>query len=83
MKYWSRTSASEKELGDLLRVARHDGVFLVGPFRRRNGSFVFGCAETVITDTELRELQKDRKLSFAHVQEFTDEKTAADRNRKR
>jgi hypothetical protein len=32
--------------------------------RRRNGGFVFGFTDTVITETELRELQKDRKLSL-------------------
>jgi len=42
----------------------HEIPGLFSMVRRRNGGFVFGFTDTVITETELRELQKDRKLSL-------------------
>jgi hypothetical protein len=57
MKSRPLASNSEKELADLLRVARNSRLFLIGPFRRRSRGFVFGFTDAVITETELKELQ--------------------------
>jgi len=82
MKARPLASDSEKELADLLRVARNSRLFLIGPFRRRSGDFVFGFTDTVVTETELRELQNERKLSLTGIQELMETKVVAFKNRK-
>lgn len=76
------TFDSEKELADLLRAARNSGLVLVGPFRRRNGSFVFSFGDTVITESELKELYKSGKLSLAGIRELIEQRSEVRRNHK-
>jgi hypothetical protein len=73
---------SEKELASLLRLGRKYGLVLVGPFRRPNGTLVFGIADTVISENELRELKERGKPSLASIQEWVEQRAEVERNRK-
>jgi hypothetical protein len=63
------TFNSEKELASLLRLGRKSGLVLVGPFWRPNGTLVFGIADTVISESERRELKEGGKPSLASIQD--------------
>jgi len=67
-------SNSEKELASLLRLGRKSELVLIGPFRRRNGTFIFGFADMVITVNERRELKQAGKLNLAGIQEWVEQR---------
>jgi hypothetical protein len=60
-------SNSEKELASL---GRKSGLALIGPFQRRNGTFISASRIRVITVNELRELKQAGKLNLAGIQEW-------------
>ena len=64
----------------MLRLGRKSGIVLIGPFRRRNGTFIFGFADTVITVNELRELKQAGKLNLAGIQEWVEQRARVERN---
>ena len=44
-------------VGIVLEKLQNDGVSVTGPYRRRNGDFVYGVADRILTETELLEAQ--------------------------
>jgi len=47
------------------------GIKVIGPFRRRNGTFIYSLAECVVTDHEILDLAKAGKLDAGGVSELT------------
>jgi hypothetical protein len=58
------------DLRSALQTMRNHGIIVNGPYRRRNGTFVFSIANCVITEDELLRLQDEGKLEANDLQEF-------------
>ena len=58
------------DLRSALQTMRNHGIIVNGPYRRRNGTFVFSIANCVITEAELLRLQDEGKLQANDLQEF-------------
>jgi hypothetical protein len=65
--------ALQKQYKDFRTAAQNltaHGVAVSGPYRRQNGTFVFGVAGCVVTEEELVHFQRDGKLSANSIQEL-------------
>jgi hypothetical protein len=62
-----------RRIGDIhavVRTMRKHAVKVIGPFRRRNGGFVYSLADCVVTEREILDLAKAGKLDATGVSEL-------------
>jgi hypothetical protein len=60
-----------KDIRAVVQTLRDHGIAVTGPFRRRNGTFVYTLSGCVVTEHELLNLANARKLNPAGVSELT------------
>jgi hypothetical protein len=60
-----------KDIRAVVQTLRDHGIAVTGPFRRRNGTFVYSLSGCVVTEHELLHLANARKLHPAGVSELT------------
>jgi hypothetical protein len=60
-----------KDTSALVQELRDHGINVNGPFRRRNGTFIYSLAGCVVTERELPDLPNTGKLDPAGVPELT------------
>jgi hypothetical protein len=60
-----------KDIRAVVQTLRERGLRVNGPYRRRNGSFVYCIADFVLTERELLDLAIAGKLDAAGVSELT------------
>jgi hypothetical protein len=60
-----------KDIRAVVQTLRDHGVAVTGPFRRRNGAFVYSLSGCVVTEHELLDLANARKLDAAGVSQLT------------
>src|SRR3981081_4646617 len=62
-----------RTIGDVnavVRTMREHGIQVIGPFRRRNGTLIYGLAGCVVTEHEILDLAKAGKLDATGVAEL-------------
>jgi hypothetical protein len=60
-----------KDIRAAVQTMRDQGIHVIGPFRRPNGTFVYSLADCVVTERELLDLAIAGKLDAAGVSELT------------
>jgi hypothetical protein len=63
-----------RRIGDIhtvVRTMRECGFKVIGPFRRRNGEFIYSLADCVVTERELMDLAKSGKVDATAVSELS------------
>jgi len=50
---------------------RKQGINVIGPFRRHNGTFLYGLLDYIVSDSELVDLKRAGKLDAAGVSHLT------------
>jgi hypothetical protein len=60
-----------KDTSALVQKLCDYGIHVIGPFRRPNGTLVYGLAECVVTEREILDLAIAGKLDAAGVSELT------------
>ena len=58
------------EIRTALRSMRNQGILVVGPFRRRNGTIVANVGKFVLTGDEIIELMKQGQVNVAGIEAF-------------
>jgi hypothetical protein len=53
-----------------IQVLRAEGIQATGPYRRRNGTSLYTLADCVVTESELLDLERARKLNATGVLEL-------------
>lgn len=59
-----------KDIHTVVKTLRDQGIVITGPFRRRNGTFIYSFADCIVTEGELLDLAKADKLDAAGVSEL-------------
>ena len=60
-----------KDIRAVVQTMRDQGINVLGPFRSRNGTFVYSLFDCIVTEHELLELAKAGKLDAAGVSDLT------------
>ena len=62
---------SPKHISAVVQSLRDHGIKVIGPYRRRNGTFIYSVTNCVVTERELLDLEITGKLDAAGVSELT------------
>ena len=60
-----------KDITSLVQTLRDESIKVTGPYRRRNGTFIYSLDDRVVTERELLDLANAGKLDPAGVSELT------------
>ena len=60
-----------KDIRAVVQTMRDQGINVIGPFRSRNGTFVYSLFDCIVTEHELLDLARAGKLDAAGISELT------------
>lgn len=60
-----------KDIRAVVQTMRDQGINVIGPFRSRNGTFVYSLFDCIVTERELLDLSRAGKLDAAGVSDLT------------
>jgi hypothetical protein len=60
-----------KDSRAVVQTMREEGINVIGPFRSRNGTFVYSLFDCIVTEHELLDLARAGKLDAAGVSDLS------------
>ena len=60
-----------KDIRAVVQTMRDQGINVIGPFRKRNGTLLYSLFDFIVTEHELLDLARAGKLDAAGVSELT------------